>query len=47
MLSDSVRSGQPWVGPGQAKSDDLALDPMQARPGHKKSGPAHRQCSYT
>ena len=38
MLSDRVRSGQPWVRPGRAKSDDLALDPMHARPGHEKSG---------
>ena len=39
ILSDRVRSGQPWVGPGRANSSDLALDPMQAGPGHEKSGP--------
>ena len=26
------------MGPGHAKDSDLALDPMQAGPGHKKSG---------
>ena len=26
------------VGPGQVKSDKLALDPMRAGPGHEKSG---------
>ena len=48
--------GRPWVGPGRVKSDNLALDPMWAGPGHEKSGltlallgsgqvgPAHGQC---
>ena len=39
MLSGRVGLGQPQVRPGWAKSDDLALDPMQAGPGHEKSGP--------
>ena len=39
ILSDRVGLGQPGVRPGQASSSDLALDPMQARPGHEKSGP--------
>ena len=39
MLSGRVRSGWPRVRPGQAKTSGLALDPMQARPGHEKSGP--------
>ena len=38
MLSNRVRSGWPQVRPGRVKSDNLALDPMQARPGHEKSG---------
>ena len=36
-LSHTLRQGR--VGPGQANSSDLALDPMQARLGHEKSGP--------
>ena len=39
MLSGRVRSGQPQVGPGQAKTSGLTLDPMRAGPGHEKSGP--------
>ena len=38
MLSGRVGSGQPRVRPGRAKTSGLTLDPMQARPGHEKSG---------
>ena len=39
-LLDRVGSGQPQVGPGRAKSEALALDPMRAGPEHQKFGPA-------
>ena len=38
MLSGRVGLGRPWVGPGWAKTSGLALDPMQAGPGHEKFG---------
>ena len=38
MFSNRVRLGRPRVRPCRVKSDNLALDPMRARPGHEKSG---------
>ena len=37
VLEYSLRQGR--AGPGQAKSNVLALDPMRAGPEHQKSGP--------
>ena len=34
-----VGPGRPRVGPGRAKSDALALDPMRAGPNDQNSGP--------
>ena len=42
MTRRTLRQGR--VGPGRAKSDDLALEAMRAGPGHEKSGPARGQC---
>ena len=38
MTHHTLRQGQVRSTPSWAKSDDLALDPMQAGLGHRKSG---------